>query len=114
MNEEWAIRAHHTAVPKNEKTKVLLTNDVETAVELHQYDPKGVLSAPFDISHLPLVVIRGKVPSIKHALGGMLVGVVPIWVGSNLGALSFTASRSNLGNMFSPRDTRSQGHSNSI
>jgi len=31
------------------------------------------------------------------------VGVVPIRVGSNFGALSSTASRSNLGNMFSPK-----------
>ena len=67
-----------------------MTNDVERVVELYQYDPKGLLSAQLDIFHLPLVVIKGEVPSIKHALGGMLVGVVPIRVGSKFGVLSLT------------------------
>lgn len=111
---KWAIsRTHQTAVPTNEKTTELLVEDVERAVELYQYDPK-TLSAPRVLFHSPMVVTKREVSSTKHAPGETLVGVVPVWAGSNSKALSFTASRSSLGNSFSPRDTRSQGRTHSI
>jgi hypothetical protein len=96
--ENQAIQAHQTAVPVNEKVKELPAEDVERAVELYQYGPKGL---PADLVHSPSVVTKGEVSSTRRALGGTLVGVVPIRAGSNCGALSICASRSNLENRLS-------------
>lgn len=94
--EKWATQAHQTADPVNERTKELPTEDVERAVELYQYDPTGCSPAR-DLFHSPRVVTRFEASSSRDAFGGTLVGVVPIRAGSNCGALSFSASRSNLG-----------------